>query len=98
GERLMTGPGSYARFLVRRVARFYPLYLATLAFFVVVGAAVQAGFASTGVDGRYDFSALPANILLMQGWGLTDTLTFNYVGWTLSAEWFCYLTLPAIVL
>ena len=34
----------------------------------------------------------------MQGWGLTDTLTFNYVGWTLSAEWFCYIALPVIVL
>ena len=47
--------------------------------------------------GRYDFAVLPANILLVQGWGVTEVLTYNYVGWTLSAEWFCYLALLAFV-
>ncbi len=98
GDRLLTRPGSYLMFLMRRVARFYPLYLVTLAFFVGIGIIVNLGIVSSSASGRYDFSALPANLLLIQGWGFTDTLTFNYVGWTLSAEWFCYLALPVIVL
>jgi peptidoglycan/LPS O-acetylase OafA/YrhL len=97
-DRLVAERGSYARFLIRRVARFYPLYLATLAFFVAVALAVRFGVYDTQSPERYDLAALPANLLLIQGWGFTDTLTFNYVGWTLSAEWFCYLTLPVIVL
>ncbi|HEY4192002.1 MAG TPA: acyltransferase [Mesorhizobium sp.] len=97
-DRLMVERGSYLHFITRRLARFYPLYLATLVYFVFVGIAVHMGLIGSSAAGRYDFATLPANILLVQGWGFTDTLTFNYVGWTLSAEWFCYLTLPVIVL
>jgi peptidoglycan/LPS O-acetylase OafA/YrhL len=64
----------------------------------MVGIAVHLGLIGSTADGRYDFSALVANLLLVQGWGFTDTLTFNYVAWTLSAEWFCYLTLPVVIL
>ena len=97
-DRLLTERGSYGRFLIRRVARFYPLYLATLVFFVLLALAVHFGVYETRSPERYAFSALPANLILIQGWGFTETLTFNYVGWTLSAEWFCYLALPVIVI
>jgi peptidoglycan/LPS O-acetylase OafA/YrhL len=97
-DTLMVERGSYLKFIARRLARFYPLYLATLVYFVLVGVAVHMDLIGSSAEGRYDWSTLPANILLIQGWGFTDTLTFNYVGWTLSAEWFCYLTLPVVVL
>jgi peptidoglycan/LPS O-acetylase OafA/YrhL len=97
-DRLLVERGGYQRFIVRRLARFYPLYLVTLIYFVLVGIAVHMGWIGSTAHGRYDWSALPANILLVQGWGFTDRLTFNYVGWTLSAEWFCYLTLPVVIL
>jgi len=97
-DTLMTEPGSFRRFIVRRMARLYPLYFVTLAFFCVVAAALHFGYVQSDQPERYAWSTLPANIALVQAWGLTDTLTFNYVGWTLSAEWFCYLTLPVIVL
>jgi len=97
-DKLLVERGSYMSFLVRRLARFYPLYLLTLLYFVAVGVAAHLGIAGSNPDGRYDFAALPANLLLIQGWGFTDVLTFNYVGWTLSAEWFCYLLLPVVVL
>lgn len=99
-DRLLVERGGYASFLIRRLARFYPLYLLTLLYFVAVGMAMHLGLTGSAGDGdgRYDFAALPANLLLIQGWGFTDVLTFNYVAWTLSAEWFCYLTLPVVVL
>jgi peptidoglycan/LPS O-acetylase OafA/YrhL len=97
-DTLMTEPGSFRRFIVRRLARLYPLYLVTLIFFCIVGLALHLGYVQSDQPERYAWSALPANILLIQAWGVTDVLTFNYVGWTLSAEWFCYLTLPVIVL
>ncbi len=89
---------SYRVFLVKRLARFYPLYLVTLAIFIAVGIAVQMGVVSSSVSERYDFGLLPQNILLLQAWGTTPHLSFNYVSWSLSAEWFCYLLLPVYVL
>lgn len=90
--------GFYADFLMRRLARFYPLYLATLLFFVGVAIAVHLGFVQTLDPGRYAWSALLQNVMLVQAWGTTDQLTFNYVAWTLSAEWFCYLLFPLFVI
>jgi peptidoglycan/LPS O-acetylase OafA/YrhL len=98
GETLVRESGSYKTFLIRRIARFYPLYLATLLFFVIVACVVNAGIVGTDHPGRYDWSSLPSNILLVQAWGFNDQLTFNYVSWCMSAEWFCYLALPVIVL
>ncbi|RST84671.1 acyltransferase [Aquibium carbonis] len=98
GDDLFRGPGRFRAYLVRRLARFYPLYLATLLFFCGVALAVEFGLVHTADPGRYAWSALPANLFLLQAWGLTDQLTFNYVAWCLSAEWFCYLLLPVVVL
>lgn len=97
-DRLLVERGSYGRFIARRIARFYPLYFSTLAYFMAVAVAVHLGVVHSDAPGRYDLSALPANLFLLQGWGVTSVLTYNYVGWTLSAEWFCYLTLPVPVL
>jgi peptidoglycan/LPS O-acetylase OafA/YrhL len=94
---LMRERGGYMRFIIRRIARFYPLYLVTLGFFVIVAIAVHLGIVQTDAPERYAFSALLPNILLIQAWGVTDTLTYNYVAWSMSAEWFCYLLLPIIV-
>lgn len=98
GETLVRESGSYRAFLIRRIARFYPLYLVTLLFFVIVACAVNFGIVGTDHPGRYDWWSLPSNILLVQAWGFNDQLTFNYVSWCMSAEWFCYLALPVIVL
>lgn len=98
GDKVLAGPGSYRRFIVRRFARIYPLYFLTLLFFVAIGVAVWLGYVQTGWTGRFDFSTLPHNLLLIQGWGTVEHLTFNYVAWTLSAEWFCYLVFPLVVL
>lgn len=88
----------YAAFAVRRFARIYPLHLATLAFFVTIGIAGHLGYVQTGGATRYDLSQLLPNLLLVQAWGVTRELSLNYVSWSLSAEWFCYLMLPLILL
>jgi peptidoglycan/LPS O-acetylase OafA/YrhL len=98
GDTLLMERGSFRHYLIRRLARFYPLYLLTLLFFCAVGFALHMGWVHSDSPGRYAWSALPANLLLVHAWGLTDQLTFNYVSWSLSAEWFCYLALPVIVL
>ncbi|EKF19263.1 acyltransferase family protein [Nitratireductor pacificus] len=90
---------SYVVYLGKRLARLYPLHLATLSYFVLVGLAIHFGFLRTGGEaGLYQWDTLVANLLLIQAWGVQDTLTFNFVSWSLSAEWFAYIFLPLIIL
>ncbi|WP_306049670.1 acyltransferase family protein [Oceaniradius stylonematis] len=95
-DRVLTR-GAYGRFVLRRLSRLYPLHLATLGFFAAVGMAAHAGLIEAGgIDSRYDMSQLLTNLFLLQAWGVHDTLTFNYVSWSLSGEWFAYLMLPVL--
>ena len=39
---------------------------------------------------------LAPNLLLVHAWGFSSQLSFNYVSWSISAEWFVYLLFPLI--
>tara|TARA_R110002020_G_scaffold255539_2_gene469300 strand:- start:184 stop:1263 length:1080 start_codon:yes stop_codon:yes gene_type:complete len=89
---------NYLGFLIKRLSRLYPLHLITLSFFVAFALLVHMGLLdSQGADTRYDLRALPANLLLIQAWGVDSELTFNYVSWSLSGEWFAYLIFPLVL-
>ncbi|GGA90002.1 acyltransferase [Brucella endophytica] len=98
GERVTDGR-SYAVYLVKRLARLYPLHLITFSFFLLIGIGYHLGILRPfGGAERYDTSAIIPNLLLIQAWGGARGLTFNFVSWSLSAEWFSYLLLPLILL
>jgi len=83
----------YGDFLWNRLARVYPLHLATLAGMIALG--VGAGLAGFAIDAdilRWD--ALPANLLLVQAWGFAPAAAFNHPSWSISAEWFADPPLP----
>lgn len=84
----------YGDFLWNRLARVYPLHLATL---VGVGAMAIAGsIAGLSVDPNIlSWKALPANLLLVHAWGFAPVSGWNHASWSISAEWFAYLTFPA---
>lgn len=88
---------SIGRFLWRRLARIYPLHLATLAFYVVLAVALHFGIARTDNPARYPFSDLPAQLLLLHAFD-GERLTFNFPSWSLSAEMFCYVLFPAVAM
>lgn len=87
-----TDAQSYFRFMVRRIARIYPLHFLTLLVFGLLflmgvkGATPQ----SNGPDFIY-------NLFLVQAWGVTDHLSFNSPAWSISAELFCYLLFPVLM-
>lgn len=84
---------SYRSFLWARVARVYPLHLATL---LGVGALAAAALvAGMSVDGNVlSWASLPANLLMVHAWGFAPVAGWNHPSWSISAEWFAYLCFP----
>jgi peptidoglycan/LPS O-acetylase OafA/YrhL len=88
------GSFQYGDFLWNRLARVYPLHIATM---LGIGAlAAAAMIAGMSVDANIlSWSSLPANVLLVHAWGLAPVAGWNHPSWSISAEWFAYLTFPA---
>ena len=83
----------YGAFLWARVARIYPLHLATLAAMGLMAAAAAA----VGIATEHDIASLaslPANLTLTNAWGLAPTASWNHPSWSISAEWAAYLAFP----
>lgn len=84
---------SYSGFLWARIARVYPLHLATL--FGVMALGVAASVAGMNIDsGVMAWSSLPANLIMVHAWGLAPEAGWNHPSWSISAEWFAYLLFP----
>jgi peptidoglycan/LPS O-acetylase OafA/YrhL len=84
----------YGAFLWNRLARVYPLHLFTL--FGMLGLGVVATLAGLGIDPNIlNWASLPANLTMTQAWGLAPQAAFNHPSWSISAEWFAYLSFPA---
>jgi peptidoglycan/LPS O-acetylase OafA/YrhL len=83
----------YGGFLWARLARVYPLHLATLVGMGLL--AVGAGLAGFAVDPNIaSLEALPANLLMVHAWGFAPVAGWNHPSWSISAEWFAYLSFP----
>jgi peptidoglycan/LPS O-acetylase OafA/YrhL len=83
----------YGAFLWARLSRVYPLHFATLAAVgIMAGGALMLGQHLKHVV--LYWPALPTNLLLINAWGLTQDAGWNHPAWSISAEWFAYLTFP----
>ena len=81
----------YLRFLGRRIARIYPLYLAATAAGFILVAAGSLRYPPTPQLGL----ALLANVLMVQAWGVASS--FDSPAWSISAEWAAYLAFPLLL-
>ncbi len=78
-------------YTVARVARIYPLHLATLfivAGIVWAGAPLAPSFDQTAVN--YDVYHFILNLLMVQASGLEHGFSFNSPAWSLTSEFVCY--------
>jgi peptidoglycan/LPS O-acetylase OafA/YrhL len=91
------GRFKYGDFLWARIARIYPLHIATM---IGIGLMAAAGLAlGLSVDPNVlSLPALPANLAMAQAWGLAPVAGWNHPSWSISAEWFAYLTFPVFAL
>lgn len=94
-EKFGEGRFDYGKFIVLRLARIYPLHLATLGFtlLLILAAAIKGVTLDANVGNWY---ALPAHLTLTQAWGLAPSASFNHASWSISAEWLAYLGFPAV--
>jgi peptidoglycan/LPS O-acetylase OafA/YrhL len=80
----------YVTFLVKRLGRVYPLFLAT----TLVCAALS--LIDPAMEGPLTGWTLGTNLLMIQAWGLSYSL--NYPGWSISTEFSAYLLFPVLAM
>ncbi len=92
-ESFGAGKFRYGQFIVNRLARIYPLHIATLLFTLalVMAAAVKGLTLDSHVA---SWASLPAQIFMVHAWGLAPEASWNHPSWSISAEWFAYLLFP----
>lgn len=88
------GTYSHARFVWARLARVYPMHLATLAGMIAL--VVTAGVLGQDFENRdaFKWTDLPAHLLMVHAWGTTSGVGWNFPSWSISAEWAAYLLFP----
>lgn len=97
--RLGTWPG-VRKFLVLRLGRVYPLHFFMLLCFIALETAkLVAGYpdsASTTFSGQNNPFAVLTNLFLVQSLGLHDSLTWNGPSWSISTEFWTYVTFALV--
>jgi peptidoglycan/LPS O-acetylase OafA/YrhL len=91
------GAGSlqnYGTFLLKRVARLYPAYLAIGALYV---AKIVAGWSGDDTLSMFSPPDIVGNLLMMTGWGFHIHPLIG-VSWAASAEMGSYLLVPLLIL
>ena len=89
---------TYKEHLIMRFGRMYPMHAFTLA--LLVAAVLLATWVGHPLrhSANYDWNLLVPNALMVQAWFGDQALTWNYVSWSVSAEWFAYLFLVPLYL
>ncbi len=90
-------PASIRQFLVRRLAKIWPLHaLALLALALLVGLAIAMGIGIRAPE-RFNPFDLLLQLLLVNDWETMSAHAWNYPSWALSAEWAGYLCFPLLL-
>lgn len=94
GPGIAAGSFSYREFIVARIARLYPLHLVILTGCVLM--VVVASLLGVTYDAAtYSAKGLFETLFLIHAWFPTNVvINWNGPTWSLSAEWFAYLTFP----
>lgn len=94
--RLTQGWAQVRTFLIRRIGRLWPLHVVMLLAFIgfelciALAARLDLPTGRAAFSDRTSFDLIPAHLLLIHSWGITDQLTWNGPSWSISTEFFAY--------
>jgi peptidoglycan/LPS O-acetylase OafA/YrhL len=91
-DKIREGSIPGKKFFIRRIARLYPLHLITLVAVLILQLAF---FRQNKTSFVYDYNDLYhfiLNIFLVSSWGIQKGNSFNGVSWSISVEFFLYIT------
>ncbi|WP_019028741.1 acyltransferase family protein [Colwellia piezophila] len=88
---------NYLSFLIKRVARIYPLHLFVLVAYLIIPLAYFITDKAMPDGGKYSLINYLYQLLLVNNWGLGNTLSWNVPAWSISTEWAAYLLFPFCV-
>lgn len=92
-DRVRAGTFRFRDFMIHRLARIYPLHLVMfLAFVVLYAGAGRAGLLQDAEGRNWGYAA--QHLLLLHAWGTTGSAAWNGPSWSISAEFFAYLSFP----
>lgn len=93
GPQIEAAKYNHKSFIWARLARIYPLHFAMLS--VMIGLWLVGTKLGFSYDAHaFDVSQLPYHLALLQAWGFVNSDGWNFPSWSISAEWFAYLTFP----
>ncbi len=89
---------AYVDFLKGRLIRIYPLHFVTLLIvWVMVRNAELFGFVINHKE-DYSWPLFVKNLFLIQAWNTHVQVNWNHFAWSISAQWFSYLTAPLFIM
>lgn len=83
-------------FILKRIARIYPLHLFMLLLFIPFG--LVNLIVGVNLGERFSFSSFIQNIFLIQALGFNNQETWNVPAWSISVEFYAYILFSLISL
>jgi peptidoglycan/LPS O-acetylase OafA/YrhL len=90
----LTDLSGYLKFMRARLARIYPLHFVCLFSFLIVAGLPVLLIDGTSFNPRNNPETFFYNLLLVHAWGTYNDFSWNNSSWSISTEFFAYLTFP----
>lgn len=94
GDKIRGGMG-FGEYMALRLGRLYPLHLFTLGLWVpyilIKQYLFETGFGGTDQLDENNLRTFLTNVLLIQGMGVNESLSWNHPSWSISTEFFAYV-------
>jgi peptidoglycan/LPS O-acetylase OafA/YrhL len=93
------GKKDFWAYIKIRFARIYPLHLFMFLFVLVLFIAlkIRGGQLQPYVLSAFDIKAIPAQLALVNAWGMHFQSTWNVSSWSVSVDLFLYLVFPLLM-